>query len=93
MNFRQITKFEKCDILKSKNDVEKTGFDKNTPFEKIITIAVKNKCKIVIKKQRSWKMYLKGQGLDVLFLKTKINEAIGCSSRNGVCCYLIEDID
>ncbi len=91
MNFRQITKFEKCDILKGKNDVEKNGFDKNTPFEKIINIAVKNKCKIVIKNGDRGKWYLKGQGLDVLFLKTKINEAIGCSSRNGVCCYLIED--
>jgi hypothetical protein len=80
MNFKQITKFEKCGILIHKNNVETNGFDKNTSFEEIINIAKNGLC---------GKWYLKGQNMDVSFLKTKITESIG-SSRSGVCCYLIE---
>lgn len=89
MNFKQITKFEKCDILIHKNNVETNGFDKNISFEEIINIAIENNCKIIIKNGLCGKWYLKGQNMDVSFLKTKIAESIG-SSRSGVCCYLIE---
>lgn len=85
----KITKHDNCDILIGNNNIEKLGFDKNKSLGEMIDLAINNKCPIIIKNGFNGKWYLKGQGMDIEFLKTKINENIG-QHRIGVCCYLIE---
>ncbi len=85
----KITKFDKCDILIGNNNVEKLGFDKTKSLGEMIDLAINNNCPIIIKAGLNAKWYLKGQGKDIEFLKTKINQNIG-QHRDGVCCYLIE---
>lgn len=85
MSFRQITKYEKCDILKHQNDVSIHRFHKDTSLGEMINLALINNCKIIVK---NGKYYLKGKDKDVSFLRAKIEECMG--SRDGVCCYFIE---
>lgn len=89
MSFRQITKYEKCDILKHQNDVSIHGFHKDTSLGEMINLALINNCKIIVKNGKNGKYYLKGKDKDVSFLRSKIEECIGLS-RDGVCCYFIE---
>lgn len=89
MSYSRITRYLKCDILLHKNDVEQYGFDKTKTEGEMIDLAVKNECPIIIKNGINGKWYLKGKGLTVEYLKSKINEKIG-ESRDGVYCLLLE---
>jgi len=89
MNYNKITKYDKCDILINKNDIEYYGYDKNKTFGEMVDLAIVNNCNIIIKNGYNGKWYLKGKNKEINFLKIKINKNIG-NSRDGVVCYLIE---
>ena len=89
MSFKNIIAYERCDILKHKNDVEKRGYDKDKTLGEMIDLAIINKSKILIKAGTNAKWYLKGKDYEYDFLLGEISENIG-KSRKGVICYLIE---
>lgn len=88
-NIKNITIYNKCDILLHRNDIQKLGFDKNKTFEEIKEIAIANNCPVIIKAGLKGKWYIKGKNMDLDVLKklASINEG---KYRNGIICYIIE---
>jgi len=84
-----ITRFMRTDILKSCNDVERLGFDKNRTEEEMIQLAIQHKCKIIVKAGKNAKWYLKGQVQSTVSLKSKIEANVG-READGVYCLLLE---
>ena len=89
MSFNTITRYDNCDILVHRNDIEYLGYDKNKTEGEMIDLAIKNECPIIIKNGINGKWYLKGKGYSIDYLKEQIEEKIG-KSRDGVFCLLIE---
>lgn len=83
-----IDKFEKCDIFKCQNDIEKFGFPKDKTIWEMVDLAQKYKCPIIVKAGKNAKWYLKGRGKEESFLRETIQYNSG-SYRDGVVCYLI----
>jgi hypothetical protein len=89
MSYTTITRFLKCDILISQNDVELYGFPKSKTEGEMIDLAIEFRCPIIVKNGIKGKWYLKGKGKHIIELKSKIDKNLG-KSRDGVFCLLIE---
>ena len=89
MNYTTITRYQKCDILIFKNDIENNGYDKNKSEGEMIDLAVKHGCPIIIKSGKNGKWYLKGNGYTIKHIKNEINIKSG-KFRDGVYCLLLE---
>ena len=89
MNYSKITKYDRCDVLVHKNDVQKYGYPKTKTEGEMIDLAVANGCNIIIKNGYNGKWYLKGKGYSVEHLTGEISQRLG-KSREGVYCILIE---
>jgi hypothetical protein len=91
MSYYKITRFQKCDVLVGRDDLEPRGFDKNISEDEIISLAVKTGCTIITKNGKKGKWYLKGQGKTPEYLLPKIEKNIG-KYRDGVYCILIAPV-
>ena len=78
-----IKRYENCDILINRNDIEKYGYPKETTEEEMIELAIEHNCPIVVKSGRNGKWYLKGKGRSNEFLQSEIEKKLG-TFRDGV---------
>lgn len=85
----KISRFDNCDILINRNDIEKYGFPKETSEEEMIKLAIMNNCPIVVKNGYNGKWYLKGKGRSITYLENEIEKKSG-KFRDGVYTLLIQ---
>ena len=85
-----IERFQQCDILISRNDVEKYGFAKTISEEEMIQLAIKHGCPVIIKNGKKGKWYLKGRGITHEALRQKIAKNLG-EKREGVYTILLPE--
>lgn len=86
-----IERFQQCDILIGRNDIEKRGFAKTLSEEEMIQHAIKYGCPIVVKNGKKGKWYLKGRGIPHEALSQKIANNLG-TSREGVYTILLPEL-
>jgi len=89
MAFNNISRHDKCDFLKFRNDVEPLGFDKNYTELEMIGFALEHGCPIIIKNGKRGKWYLKGKGRTEEYLIRLIQKNLG-REREGVYCLFIQ---
>jgi len=85
-----IARFQKCDILIGRNDIEKYGFTKTLSEDEMIQLAIRYGSPVVVKNGKKGKWYLKGRGIEREAIQQKITEANGLK-RDGVYTILLPE--
>jgi hypothetical protein len=85
-----VERFQKCDILIGRNDIEKYGFAKTISEDEIIRLAIRYGSPVIVKNGKKGKWYLKGQGISHEALRQKITSNLG-EKREGVYTILLPE--
>ena len=85
-----LTRYEKTDILKGDDSVDKYGFDKNFSEKEIIKIAIKYNVNIIVRGGLNAKWYLKGKGRTINELRDKLEQFKGRQKNPNIYSLLIE---
>ena len=76
MNYNgfNIEKFENCNVYHKQDFGEKYGYSRNLTLEEMISIAVENRCPIIVRGGNNAKWYLKGNNKTEDVVREKISK-------------------
>lgn len=77
MNYNgfNIEKFENCNVYHKQDFGEKYGYSRNLTLEEMISIAVENRCPIIVRGGTNAKWYLKGNNKTEDVVREKISKS------------------
>lgn len=88
MEFNKMTRYQRTDIIRGKED-QLFIFDSTKTEGEMIDLAVQHNCRIILKGGDKGRWYLKGRDMDHDLIISKINNSIG-NSRDGVYILYLE---
>jgi len=84
-----IVSYDKTDVFRGNNNIEKNGFPKDKTLGQMLDIAIQHRCPIIIKAGKNAKWYLKGSGKSATEIVNALEEKKG-KYRDGMIAYYIK---